>query len=136
MTTLECLKSTNHKQKQQVHLTTVRNFGLGTVLDFDISENFGHLTRTPEGDLRDGLPNRDRLGAVRTPSGKIDIMLDLVQRPNEPSIWLFRPRRLGTFLKYSKNSTNHSSQSCVCRHGATNKYFRFHFGNGSRSFLA
>ena len=72
---------------------------LGTVLDFGISENLDHLARTPEGDLRDGLPNRDRLGAVRTSSGKLDIMLDLVQRPNQPSIWLFSSETLGYIPK-------------------------------------
>ena len=66
----------------------------GAVLDFGISENFDHLTRTPEGDLRDGLPNRDRLGLCGRLRGKIDIMLDLVQRPNEPSIWLFSSETL------------------------------------------
>jgi MscS family membrane protein len=67
---------------------------LGAVLDLGISVNLDHLARTPEGNLRDGLPNRDRLGAIRTPSGKLDIMLDLVQRPDQPSIWLFSSETL------------------------------------------
>ncbi|MBV8551684.1 MAG: mechanosensitive ion channel family protein [Acidobacteriaceae bacterium] len=55
-----------------------------------LSGDLDALARTPEGDVGDGLPeNRDRVGFVDTPSGRLDILLDRVKRGTGPPIWLF-----------------------------------------------
>ena len=68
---------------------------LEVVLDFGLSGNLDHLPRTPEGDRQDGLSDtREHVGYIETARGKIDILLDRVQRSNEPSIWLFSSETL------------------------------------------
>jgi MscS family membrane protein len=63
---------------------------LGMVLDQGLSVNLDALSRSPEGDLTDGLrPTRERIGTVRTRSGELDILLDRVTRANQEPIWLF-----------------------------------------------
>lgn len=63
---------------------------LQVLLNHGLSRNVDTLSRAPEGDLTDGLPNdRDRVGFVETPGGKLDILLDRVERRTGPPIWLF-----------------------------------------------
>lgn len=70
---------------------------LETVLNSAISGNLDHLSRTPDGNLKDGLPqDRDRAGQAQTNSGTHDIFLDRVHRPNEPAIWLFSSESIHT----------------------------------------
>src|SRR5512139_2395595 len=48
------------------------------------------LSNKPEGNLDDSLPpSKERVGTVKTPSGSLDILLERVQRGNNPPIWLF-----------------------------------------------
>jgi MscS family membrane protein len=63
---------------------------LEAVLNHGLTNDIQKLSRAPEGDLKDGLPpNRERVGSVETPSGKLDIFLDRIQRRTGPPIWLF-----------------------------------------------
>jgi MscS family membrane protein len=53
------------------------------------------LSSKPEGNLQDGLPvNRDTLGVVKTKKGEYRILLERVQRENNPPIWLFSSETL------------------------------------------
>ena len=48
------------------------------------------LSNKPEGTLDDNLPpSKERVGTVKTPSGSLDILLEQVQRGNNPPVWLF-----------------------------------------------
>lgn len=69
---------------------------LEVVVDFGLSGNLrGRLSRTPEGDLADGLPaNRERVGSVKTTTGALEIVLDRVQRDGKSPIWLFSSETL------------------------------------------
>ncbi|HEY7306766.1 MAG TPA: mechanosensitive ion channel domain-containing protein [Bryobacteraceae bacterium] len=63
---------------------------LQVILNHGLSRNVDSLSRAPEGDLKDGLPDdRDRAGFVETPGGKLDILLDRVERRTGPQIWVF-----------------------------------------------
>jgi len=63
---------------------------LQVILNHGLSQNVDTLSRSPEGDLKDGLPtDRDRAGFVETPDGKLDILLDRVERRTGPPIWVF-----------------------------------------------
>jgi MscS family membrane protein len=68
---------------------------LKAVLDSGLSSTLNGLSRDPIGDLKDELRiTRERVGVVQTPSGKVDILLDRVSRPDEPNIWLFSSETL------------------------------------------
>ncbi len=68
---------------------------LGVVVDLGLSGNLSGLSRSPEGDLGDGLSvGRERVGFVRTSSGTLDILLDRVQQNGKPPIWLFSSETL------------------------------------------
>lgn len=68
---------------------------LAVVLNHGLSGNLDELSRAPEGALKDRLrKNRDRMGSVKLPSQTIDILLDRVQRGNNPPIWLFSSETL------------------------------------------
>ena len=63
-------------------LYVVLNRGLTTDLD--------RLSRSPDGNLQDGLPGaRDRIGSVGTTSADVEIVVIRVQRQGQPPIWLF-----------------------------------------------
>jgi MscS family membrane protein len=63
---------------------------LQVILNHGLSQDVDTLSRALEGDLKDGLPtDRDRAGFVKTPDGKLDILLDRVERRTGPPIWLF-----------------------------------------------
>jgi MscS family membrane protein len=68
---------------------------LQVVLNHGLSETLESLSRDTGGNLKDNLRmNRDRAGFVATPSGKLDILLDRVQRNSGPPIWLFSSETL------------------------------------------
>jgi MscS family membrane protein len=68
---------------------------LNAVLDRSFSGKLGMLSNKPEGYLDDNLPpSKERVGVVKTPSGSLDILLERVQRGNDPPIWLFSAETL------------------------------------------
>jgi MscS family membrane protein len=68
---------------------------LQVVLDRGFSGNVAMLSNKPEGYLDDNLPpSKERIGTVKTPSGSLDILLERVQRGNNPPIWLFSAETL------------------------------------------
>ena len=62
---------------------------LSVVLDRKLLTNLDRVSNAPDGDLGDGLTNRDRIGFVESPSGTVEIFLDRVQRGQGNPIWLF-----------------------------------------------
>jgi MscS family membrane protein len=65
------------------------------VLDQGVKLNVTTLSRNPEGDVKDNLPlNREQIGAVKTETGAVDIMLERLQRGSDPPIWLFSAETL------------------------------------------
>lgn len=65
------------------------------VLDRGLSTTIPRLSKRPEGNLDDDLPpNHEKIGVVKTESGAYDIVLNRVQRGNEPPIWLFSAQTL------------------------------------------
>jgi MscS family membrane protein len=68
---------------------------LRVVLDRGFSGKLAMLTNKPEGYLDDNLPpSKERIGTVKTSSGSLDILLERVQRGNNPPIWLFSAETL------------------------------------------
>jgi MscS family membrane protein len=68
---------------------------LQVVLELGFSGKLGMLSNEPEGDLDDKLPpSKERVGTVRTPAGSLDILLERVQRGNNPPLWLFSAETL------------------------------------------
>ena len=61
---------------------------LWVVLDRRLVSDASRLSNRPDGDLDDGLTNRDRMGAVDSESGGVDVFLDRVQRGSGDPIWL------------------------------------------------
>jgi MscS family membrane protein len=65
------------------------------ILDRGFSGKPAMLSNKPEGYLDDNLPpSKERVGTVETPSGSLDILLERVQRGNNPPIWLFSAETL------------------------------------------
>jgi MscS family membrane protein len=65
------------------------------VLERGFSGKAAMLSNKPEGYLDDNLPpSKERIGTVKTPSGSLDILLERVQRGNNPPIWLFSAETL------------------------------------------
>ena len=65
------------------------------VLNRGLVGNLDELSRSPEGNVKDGLrDNRDLVGYIQTTSGRLDILLDRVQRAGAPPIWLFSSETL------------------------------------------
>jgi MscS family membrane protein len=68
---------------------------LKVLLDRGLSTSIDDISRQPEGNLEDQLRvSRERVGFVTTPAGRVEILLDLVQRPEKQSIWLFSSETL------------------------------------------
>jgi len=61
---------------------------LWVVMDRRLVSDASRLSSKPDGDLDDGLTNRDRLGAVDSETGSVDVFLDRVQRGSGAPIWL------------------------------------------------
>jgi len=63
---------------------------LRAVLDWGLKVDLTKLSRKPEGDLTDGLElSQDRVGVIDTRSGKLDILLERVNKDGQSAIWLF-----------------------------------------------
>jgi len=68
---------------------------LKSLLDHGLSTSIGDISRSPAGNIDDQLRlTRERVGIIKTPNGDLDVMLDLVNRPGEPAIWLFSQETL------------------------------------------
>ncbi len=69
--------------------------GLRIILERGFSGKLALLSNKPEGYLDDNLPpSKERVGTVKTSSGDLDILLERVQRGNNPPIWLFSTETL------------------------------------------
>jgi len=65
------------------------------LLDQGLSTSIDDLSRSPNGNVEDELRlSRDSVGTVKTPSGDLKVMLDHVERPGKPAIWLFSQETL------------------------------------------
>jgi MscS family membrane protein len=66
------------------------------LLDQGLSTSIDDLSRSPKGNTEDQLRlSRESVGTVKTPNGsELKVMLDLVNRPGEPSVWLFSQETL------------------------------------------
>jgi len=63
---------------------------LWLVLDRKLRTGLSTVSRRPDGDLDDGLTNRDRIGVVESPSGNVEIFLDrLPPQADGARIWVF-----------------------------------------------
>jgi MscS family membrane protein len=68
---------------------------LETILERGISGKLTLLNPKPEGNLDDGLPpDKERIGTVETPQGRLDILLERIQRGSGPAIWVFSSETL------------------------------------------
>jgi MscS family membrane protein len=66
-----------------------------TILERGFSGKLAMLSNKPEGTPDDNLPpSKERVGTVKTPSGSLDILLEKVQRGNNPPVWLFSAETL------------------------------------------
>jgi len=69
--------------------------GLRVILERGSSGKVAMLSNKAEGFLDDNLPSsKERVGTVKTPSGSLDILLERVERGNNPPIWLFSAETL------------------------------------------
>jgi MscS family membrane protein len=65
------------------------------LLDQKLSTSIDDLSRSPNGNVEDQLRlSRDSVGIIKTPGGDLKVMLDQVERPGQPSIWLFSQETL------------------------------------------
>jgi MscS family membrane protein len=65
------------------------------ILERGFSGRSAMLSNKPEGYLDDNLPpSKERVGTLKTPSGSLEILLERVQRGNNPPIWLFSAETL------------------------------------------
>jgi MscS family membrane protein len=84
---LDVQKTDPHAQELVVQLKAL--------IDSGTDSDLNSLSRQPEGDMKDDLPpNQEKVGVVTTPAGKLEVLLDRIDRPNEQSIWLFSPQTL------------------------------------------
>lgn len=68
---------------------------LQIVLDSGLGRNKTMVSNKPEGDLQDNLsPGKERIGTVKIASGSFDIILERIQKGNDPPIWLFSSETL------------------------------------------
>ena len=68
---------------------------LRVILERGFSGKLAMLSNKPEGNLDDNLPpSKERVGTVKTSSGSLDILLERVERGNNPPIWLFSAETL------------------------------------------
>jgi MscS family membrane protein len=59
------------------------------LLDQGLSTSIDDLSRSPSGNVEDQQRlSRESVGTVKTPSGDLKVMLDQVERPSQPAIWL------------------------------------------------
>jgi MscS family membrane protein len=78
---------------------------LRTILEGGFSGKPAMLSNKPEGNLDDNLPpSEERVGTVKTTSGSLDILLERVERANNPPIWLFSSETLKKVPEFYKES--------------------------------
>jgi MscS family membrane protein len=65
------------------------------LLDQGLSTSIDDISRAPKGDTEDEVKvSTERIGTVKLPDGEMEVLLDLVKRPDGPSIWLFSQETL------------------------------------------
>jgi MscS family membrane protein len=65
------------------------------LLDRGLASSIDDLSRSPDGNLEDAQRlSRESVGTVKTPSGDLEVILDRVERPGQPAIWLFSQETL------------------------------------------
>lgn len=65
------------------------------LLDQRLATSIDDLSRSPIGNVNDQQRlSRDSIGIVKTPGGDLKVMLDQVERPGQPAIWLFSQETL------------------------------------------
>ena len=65
------------------------------LLDRGLSSSIDDLSRSPDGNLEDEHRlSRDSVGTVKTPDGDLKVILDRVERPGQPAIWLLSQETL------------------------------------------
>jgi MscS family membrane protein len=75
--------------------TTELVIQLKYLLDRGFSTSIDDISRAPKGDVEDEARlSRERIGTVKLPDGEMEVLLDLVRRPDGPSIWLFSQETL------------------------------------------
>jgi MscS family membrane protein len=81
---------------------------LQTVLDWGLKVDLEKLSRKPEGDPTDGLEiKQDRIGTIDTSFGKLDILLDRVDRDGQSAIWLFSSETLALIPQAAEETNSH-----------------------------
>ena len=65
------------------------------LLDRGMTTSIDDLSRSPNGNLEDQMrSSREYIGTVKTPKGELKLILTLVKRPGEASVWLFSQETL------------------------------------------
>ena len=77
------------------------------LIDHGLSTKIDDISRSPKGDVEDEMLTRTTVGIVKTPDGELNVMLDLLERPGEPSIWLFSQETLN-LVPGAYSSENHT----------------------------
>jgi MscS family membrane protein len=78
-------------------------YSLQVILDRGFSGKLAMLSSKPEGNLDDTLPpTKERIGTAETPSGRLDIVLERIQRGSSSPIWLFSAETLHKVPEISK----------------------------------
>jgi len=84
---LETRQTGKRAEQLALELNYILNEGMSTVTTA--------LSIKPEGNLQDNLPdNRELVGTVRTKRGEYKILLERVQKENNPPVWLFASETL------------------------------------------
>ena len=74
------------------------------------------LSIKPEGNLQDNLPdNRELVGTVKTKRGEYRILLERVQKENNPPVWHFSRRPSGSCPRSMRKSTSPGSSGIFRR---------------------
>ncbi len=91
---------------------------LWVVLDRKLFTSLDSVSDQPDGDLGDGLTNRDRIGLVESPSGNVEMFLDRVQRGQGNSIWLFSSSTLQEIPRLYAMKSSRRGSNGMCRSGS------------------
>jgi MscS family membrane protein len=84
---LDTRQTGKRAEQLALELNHILNEGMSTVTTA--------LSVKPEGNLQDNLPdNRDLVGTVKTKRGEYKILLERVQKENNPPVWLFSSETL------------------------------------------
>jgi len=68
---------------------------LKSLLDLGLSTSIDDISRNPKGNLEDKLRlSRELVGMIKTKAGDLEVLLDLVARPNATPVWLFSQETL------------------------------------------